>query len=145
MPKHRWRVVTTRILDVLLGALFVYAGGLKAWDPVQFARDIDNYHAVPWTIAVASAFYLPWLEIACGVALIVRRAYAGALSVVSTLLVVFIIASVAAKARGIDISCGCFGHLSRNFSFTWHLVLDFALLAAVGLLWRDLHQRRTEL
>ena len=51
------------------------------------------------------------------------------------LLLVFIGASIAAKARGIDISCGCFGHVSDQLSFAWHLVLVFALLAGVVALW----------
>ncbi len=72
----------------------------------------------------------------CGFALIFRRLYSGALTLVLALMVVFIGASIAAKARGIDISCGCFGHVSDQLSFAWHLVLDFAILAAVAALWR---------
>ena len=52
------------------------------------------------------------------------------------LMLVFIGASIAAKARGIDISCGCFGHVSDQLSFAWHMVLDFAIFAAVIALWR---------
>lgn len=125
-----------RILAIIIGALFVYAGVLKAWDPVRFAGDIENYHVLPWAVNVRLAFYLPWLEIICGLALIFRRLYSGALALVLVLLLVFIGASIAAKARGIDISCGCFGHVSDQLSFAWHLVLDFAILAGVGALWR---------
>lgn len=125
-----------RLLAIIIGALFVYAGAIKAWDPVGFAGDIQNYHVLPWTVNVRLAFYLPWLEIACGLALIFRRLYSGALTLVLALMVVFISASIAAKARGIDISCGCFGHVSNQLSFAWHLVLDFAILAAVAALWR---------
>lgn len=125
-----------RILAIIIGALFVYAGVLKAWDPVRFAGDIQNYHVLPWVVNVRLAFYLPWLEIICGLALIFRRFYSGALALLFSLLVVFIGASIAAKARGIDISCGCFGHVSDQLSFAWHLVLDFAILAGVAALWR---------
>jgi len=58
-----------RIADVIVGGIFIYAGAIKALDPVRFARDIDNYKILPWTIAAELAFYLPWLEIVCGVAL----------------------------------------------------------------------------
>jgi len=47
---------------------------------------------------------------------------------------VFIVASIAAKARGLDISCGCFGHASQGWGFGWHMVLDFGLLAALVVL-----------
>lgn len=124
-----------RILAIIIGALFVYAGAVKVLDPVEFAGDIQNYHVFPWAVNVRLAFYLPWLEIACGLALIFRRLYSGALALVLALMIVFIGATIAAKARGIDISCGCFGHVSDQLSFAWHLVLDFAILGAVVALW----------
>jgi putative oxidoreductase len=127
--------IVWRILAIIIGALFVYAGAIKAMDPVEFAGDIQNYHVLPWAVNVRLAFYLPWLEMICGLALIFRRLYSGALSIVLGLMIVFIGATIAAKARGIDISCGCFGHVSDQLSFAWHLVLDFAILGAVATLW----------
>ena len=38
-----WRLVVGRALAVLAGAVFVYAGVLKAGDPLQFANDLSNY------------------------------------------------------------------------------------------------------
>jgi putative oxidoreductase len=125
-----------RILAIVIGGLFVYAGALKAWDPVRFAGDIQNYHVLPWVLNVLLAFYLPWLEMICGLGLIVRRLYSGVLALLFALLLVFIGASIAAKMRGIDISCGCFGHVSDQLSFAWHMVLDFAIFAGVAALWR---------
>ena len=124
-----------RVLDFTIGGLFIYAGLTKVFDSIGFANDIDNYKLLPWPIGVRLAFYLPWLEILCGLALITRRLYLGGLSILTALISVFILASVVAKARGIDISCGCFGHVSRNFSFTWHLILDFAIFAVLVVLW----------
>jgi putative oxidoreductase len=137
--KFAWRIV-----GLLVGAVFVFAGlskivdlqPLRFLDPMDFARDIDNYKILPWAISVRLAFYLPWLEMICGLALIFRRLYSGALALLLALLLVFIGASIAAKARGIDISCGCFGHVSDQLSFAWHMVLDFAIFAAVVALWR---------
>ncbi len=129
------------VLSWIVGAIFIYAGILKALDPVQFARDIDNYQMLPWSISVMLAFYLPWLEILCGLSLLVRRCYAGGLVMISTLVVVFISASVIARARGIDITCGCFGHFSEKWSFGRHLAIDLSLLAGLIVLW-ILHSRR---
>jgi putative oxidoreductase len=123
-----------RILDFLIAAVFIYAGVIKAFDPVQFAHDIDNYKILPWTICVALAFYLPWLEIFCALALIFRRFYRGGLSILTALVVVFLAASIAAKVRGLDITCGCFGHASQNWSFPAHLALDLGILAALAAL-----------
>ena len=70
-----------RGLDLIIGAIFIYAGTLKAMQPLGFANDIENYHLVPWALGVRFAFYLPWLEIFCGIALILRRLYGGALAI----------------------------------------------------------------
>jgi putative oxidoreductase len=123
-----------RIVEFIIGGLFIYAGAIKVFDPIGFANDIDNYKIVPWTIGVRLAFYLPWLEILCGLALITRHLYLGALSILTALMVIFLVASIVAKARGLDITCGCFGHASKNWSFSAHLALDFAILAALIVL-----------
>ena len=134
------RTIAWRILEIAIGALFIYAGALKAWDPAQFADDIDHYHLLPWPLGVRLAFYLPWLEILSGLALVCRRASKGAVTILGALMLVFIAASAIARARGIDVSCGCFGHLARNLTFAWHLAIDVALLAAIALVgW---HQMR---
>ena len=125
-----WRVLS-RILNVVLAGIFIYAGILKAIDPVQFASDIDNYKILPWPVSVALAFYLPWLEIFCALGLVFRFFYRGALAILSASIVVFTLATIAAKVRGLDITCGCFGHASQNWSFPAHLTVDLTILAAL--------------
>jgi putative oxidoreductase len=123
-----------RIVDLIVGVIFIYAGVLKVLDPVQFANDIDNYKILPWPISVALAFYLPWLEIFCGLALIFRFLYRGALSILTASIVVFTLATVAAKVRGLDITCGCFGHASQHWNFPAHLATNLGILAALLVL-----------
>jgi len=120
-----------RIVDLVVGGIFIYAGVLKMLDPVQFANDIDNYKTLPWFISVRLAFYLPWLEIFCGLAVIFRFLYRGGLSILTLLILIFIGATVAAKLRGLDITCGCFGHASQHWSFFQHMAIDLAILAAL--------------
>lgn len=129
------RTLLLRVLAILAGAAFIYAGVAKLVDPLRFASDIANYDIVPWSVAIRVAFYLPWLELICGLALVFQRLFAGALSLTIGLMLIFIGASAITKARGIDVSCGCFGSISGNLSFTWHLVLDFVLLAILIVLW----------
>ena len=121
-----------RILDFIVAAIFIYAGAIKVHDPVQFANDIDNYKILPWwPVTVGLAFYLPWLEMFSGLALILRRLYLGGLSILTALVAVFLVATIAAKVRGLDITCGCFGHASQNWSFHTHLAVDLAILGAL--------------
>jgi putative oxidoreductase len=129
------RSVRYRTVGLIVGCIFIYAGGIKVMDPIGFARDIDNYHMLPWVLSVRLAFYLPWLEIFCGLAVVCRLFYRGGLLILNALISIFIIASIVAKVRGLDITCGCFGHASKNWSFSSHLILDFALLAATVFLW----------
>jgi len=133
--KHQRSHILSRIVDFILAGIFVYAGALKAFDPVQFANDIDNYKILPWQVSVALAFYLPWLEIFCALGLIFRLFYRGALAILAALIVVFTLATIAAKVRGLDITCGCFGHASQHWSFPAHLATNLAILAGLLVLW----------
>src|ERR1051325_9623744 len=95
--QHRNVYILWRILDFVVGGIFVYAGVVKAIDPVQFASDIDNYKILPWPVSVALAFYLPWLEILCALGLVFRFLYRGGLAILSASIVAFTLAIVAAK------------------------------------------------
>src|SRR5437762_1662650 len=129
------RDLISRIIAVFAGAVFLYAGLVKVADPLHFASDINNYQIIPWSIGVRLAFYLPWLEILCGLALIFHRLFSGAVVVTLGLMLVFIGATISARARGIDVACGCFGNANSNLSLTWHLVLDGCILVALIILW----------
>ena len=137
MAGEKVKQIVLRIIAVIIGALFIYAGAVKIIEPVEFARDIDNYKMLPWRLGIFLALYLPWLEIFCGLALITRVLYRGGIFIVTTLMSLFIIASIVAKARGLDVSCGCFGHASKYLNFSWHLVFDIALLIGLVVLWNS--------
>ena len=128
--------IALRVIALVVGGLFIYAGVVKIIDPIEFARDIDNYKMLPWKLGVGAALYLPWLEILCGFSLITRVFYRGGVFIVTILMSVFIVASIIAKARGLDVSCGCFGHASKYLNFSWHLALDFLLLGGLLFLWK---------
>ena len=159
--KHQKSYIFWRILDFALAGVFIFAGLSKILDldrliadlqqlqfasaladlrnlspasPAEFASGIDNFKILPWPVSVALAFYLPWLEIFCALALVFRFLYRGALAILSTSIVVFTLGILAAKVRGLDITCGCFGHASQHWSFPAHLVTNLAILAGLLLL-----------
>jgi putative oxidoreductase len=135
MMSH-WKVPNwiALILRSILAAIFMYAGISKALTPLHFAADIDNFHLVPWIMTLPLAFYLPWLEIVSGLALLLLRFDRGALLVLCVLTFVFLFALISARIRGIDISCGCFGHATHDLSFTSHVALNFGIIVAIFLL-----------
>jgi putative oxidoreductase len=112
-------------------SVFSDLGNLSLANAAEFASDIDNFKLLPWPVSVALAFYLPWLEIFCALGLLFRFLYRGALSILTLSVVVFTLAIIAAKVRGLDITCGCFGHASQDWSFPAHLATNLAILAAL--------------
>ena len=129
------RLFVAPALAAVVGGLFVYAGALKIVDPVKFATDIQNFRILPWMVGVRLAFYLPWLEIVCGAALIFGWLRTGALTVLTSLTVIFIGATISAQVRGIDLACGCFGKATESLTFAQHMLILFAILAGLLVLW----------
>jgi hypothetical protein len=128
---------TTR---VGLGALFIYAGFLKALDPAQLLTDIEGYRLVPYTLGVAVSLYLPYLEIFAGLAIVFKRLYLGGLVLVGSLMGVFTLALASAWYRGLNISCGCFGKALPIADYRVYILRDI-LLVMVPLLLAVVHIR----
>jgi len=93
-------------LRLLIGGVFIYAGVAKALNPAAFAMDVDNFRLLPYALSCAMGVYLPWLEILCGLALIIGILRSGATLLLAGMLVVFLIALISAWARGLDINGG---------------------------------------
>jgi uncharacterized membrane protein YphA (DoxX/SURF4 family) len=91
-----------------LAAVFIYAGVVKAHDVVAFAGQIANYQILPYAWNYLVAATLPYLELLCGLLLLINRRVRPALLVLWVLNLVFIAALASALIRGFDIDCGCF-------------------------------------
>lgn len=116
---------------VVLGGLFIYAGVVKALDPLDFAQDIRAYRLVGQTLSFVVAVTLPWLEILAGALLIAGVWRRGAALVIAGLLVFFIVLTLVTMARGLDVDCGCFGSLSRKSG--WGVVVEDLGMLVLGL------------
>jgi putative oxidoreductase len=101
-----WSILVVRLI---LAAIFIFAAIQKIKDPVTFSKEIDNYQMLPYLLVSMMAVILPWLELFCGILLVVGKALRGASLILIVMNVVFIVAISSALARGLDISCGCFG------------------------------------
>ncbi len=127
------------LLRLVIGVTFVYASLDKIANPEGFAQAIFYYRMLPAVLLHPFALYLPWLELVAGLALILGVARRGSALLIALMTAMFIVAIMAALARGLDISCGCFdtdsGH-SVGADLLWR---DALLLAGCFLL---LFQRR---
>jgi putative oxidoreductase len=92
----------------VLGGIFLYSGYVKLQQPLQFAVAIVGYKLVPENLVFPLATYLPWLEIALGVGILIgwkiRYFSLGAVA----LLLLFIAVLTITISRGIEANCGCF-------------------------------------
>ncbi len=121
-------------LRIIIGGIFVYAGALKAKDPNQFFADIQGFHLLPHFFSVALALYLPWLEIVGGLSLVTKKYSTGASFLLAALMVVFLFALGSGWARGLDITCGCFGNQLNHTNYPWLISRDLLILGALVFL-----------
>jgi uncharacterized membrane protein YphA (DoxX/SURF4 family) len=97
------------IVRFILGAIFIAAGIPKIIDTASFAGVVYNYHLLPDMVINIFAITLPWIEVIIGSLLIMGIWMPGTVIFYNLLMIAFISALTLNTARGIDISCGCFG------------------------------------
>ena len=117
-----------RIFALIVAAVFVVAGAFKLGSPEMFAGDIERYALVPGSVSQFLAYSLPPLEILTGVALLWPRFRLAGWFWAAALFAMFAFAVGAAKIRGLDISCGCFG---SDLRLTWmHFAVNALLFGS---------------
>jgi len=94
---------------LVLGGILLYAGFTKLNDGWRFAEAIANYRILPAQANQLLALTLPWLEVVLGLLLVLGLWLRAAAGLATLLFLGFSIAVIAALARQLDISCGCFG------------------------------------
>lgn len=103
---HRWLALASRLA---LAGTFLVAWWTKIRDPGLFALQLAAYELLPiWLVRVVAAS-LPWLELGVALLLVSGTAARWAAAVAASLLVVFVLTGATAIARGLELSCGCFG------------------------------------
>lgn len=92
----------------ILGLIFVWAAISKLADVQDFYSDLRAYRLpLPDGLLRLTAMVLPWLELCCGLMLLLRLWLQAAMSLVVGLCVIFLLSTGQAWARGLQISCGC--------------------------------------
>ena len=96
------------LFRLILSYVFISASIGKILNPEDFSLAIQNYRILPEILTNLVAIILPWIELYCGIFILLgifSRASAASLIFLTT---IFIIAISSAMMRGLDISCGCF-------------------------------------
>ena len=94
-------------IRLIVRGLFIYASIDKIVDPSEFAKQINNYHIIPFGLENAIALILPWLELFTGIGLIMGIYLEGSTIWIFLLLISFIALMGQAILRGYNIECGC--------------------------------------
>ena len=108
MTKYLTSPWLTIRVQLALGAIFIIAAIPKIADPPSFAHMIYNYRLLPAGLINISSLVMPWVELLCGIALVLGVWKRAALSIITILLVLFIVAISINLGRGNAIDCGCF-------------------------------------
>ena len=136
---HPW--LTIRV-QLALGVIFIAAALPKIADPPSFAHMVYNYRLVPGGLVNLMAMTMPWIELLCGMALVLGIWAPAARSIVGAMLIVFLIAISINLARGNAIDCGCFdtsaagkSREERLHDMGFVIARDLGMLLMVGQLW----------
>jgi hypothetical protein len=135
------RLVRPGLACVLVGVSRLVCGGFilvssigHLANPYFFLASVLHYDLVRGGAAVLVAALIPFLELVIGAALIVGEGIPSTLVAASILMAIFASAQGISLARGLDISCGCFGvHSSEVIgALTVARTAGLMLLACIG-------------
>ena len=119
----------------VLGTVFVYASYHKIIAPAQFAKVIYGYYLFPSVSINLIAIILPFLELFCGLALVLGIYPRSAALIINILMIAFILALSVNLIRGQEFDCGCFSFAEKGYTYSVKelLIRDIVLLGS-GLL-----------
>jgi putative oxidoreductase len=129
--KRNYKPIIYFLARFILGGIFIYAAIYKIAFPRVFANVVVSYRLVPDQIAVWIAFFLPWIELGLGIAVIVGVRIREATIIICSLLVFFLAIAVPKSLVGSLKECGCFPKNSflATTDIHWILVRDSVFLS----------------
>ena len=135
---QRIRFVVVWLSRLVVLGVFGYAAVTKIAAPDAFAVAIAQYQLTPAWATPFLAVWLPWLELAAvvGLLLLPRWRQAGGWVLIG-LLILFLGVIGSAMARGLEINCGCFGPSADVVGIGWpQLARNLALIVLTLLAMR---------
>ena len=104
------------ISSIYIAYTFIFASLDKIANPASFAKDISNYEITPYWINNLVALTLPWIELICGILIIVGlflfiNKKSNFIDVPNNIIILmllwFVFILSIAVYKGLDIDCGC--------------------------------------
>lgn len=126
---NEFNILTARIF---LGSLLLIASIDKIADPAAFAKSIEDYRLLAGPAVMVFATVIPWVELLCGLSMVLGAVIPGSALLMGSLLGVFTLAVFSALLRGLDISCGCFSQDSTAARIGWLKVGENIVLILIS-------------
>jgi uncharacterized membrane protein YphA (DoxX/SURF4 family) len=126
---HAWIALPLR---VYLGVVFLMACWFKIADPASFALDVATYQILPLPLINLQALILPWIELAAGLMLITGLWTRPAALLVTSMMVMFIVALSLALFQGLEMGCGCFASEGGEDPISWRTLVRDGLWLAMA-------------
>ena len=125
------------IARIALGLIFLAAGALKIGHASDLAATITAFgFGLPPVLVAIAAIALPPFEILLGVYLIGGWLLSMTSVVASAMMLLFIGVVASVVARGLHVSCGCFGAADTAPATWWTVLRDsIFLIPGVYLVW----------
>jgi hypothetical protein len=132
--KERFARVTVGAARWVCGIVLLISGVGHLGNPYFFLSAVLHYDLAKGNAAVVVAATVPFVEIGLGAFLLVGVCMGAALIATSVLMAVFTCAQVISLARGLQITCGCFGIHASEVIGPVSLVrtIGFMVLAMAG-------------
>jgi uncharacterized membrane protein YphA (DoxX/SURF4 family) len=121
------------VLRLVLGGIFLAAGGLKIGHADLFASEIAGFQLLWHPLIAPLALLLPFLEVLIGAYLVLGLFTRFAAWLAALEMVLFAAAIASAVMRGISTSCGCFGPEDHAVT-SWPEVGRDIGFAAIGVI-----------
>ena len=114
-----YRIVFNILLSfssIYIAYTFIFASLDKIVNPANFAKDISNYEITPYWMNNLVALTLPWIELICGISIIVGlflfiNKKSNFIDVPNNIIILmllwFVFILSIAVYKGLDIDCGC--------------------------------------
>jgi len=138
-----WLYLMSRLV---IGLLFLWAGGVKLANPEVFARNLSQFGLVPQALLIPTAIGLPLVEVLAGIGLIFDVGLG--LWIITGLLLAFLMVLGYGILNNLEVDCGCFSasELVAKGALESAFYRDVALLLVVFYLfwWRRLRETRSK-
>lgn len=122
----------------IAGGAFIIAPIMKLQNPQSFMLSINGFGLVPPTLVPFMAYFIPWLELACGILLLYGLWTRAAAVAAGGLYAMFTLALAYVILAGLPVDCGCFGGLFGGETVSWTMIArnGVFLIASGALVWK---------